>query len=343
MAESPNVYRIGVVGLGEHGSRHAADAMRTDGVGLAAIAEVDDGRRRAAGEEFDVAESARYADTGAMLADARLDAVVIASPPAFHCDQIVAALEAGLHVCCEKPLVVTAEAARDVAERVAAGSEVLLVGYQRHWNPGYVAARERWHRAGHEPRFATGELVQDWRHHFDSGSDWRTDPEVAGYGHLFSVGTHVLESMLWATGLGPASVSAEMAFFDDDRPVGERRIDQQASLSIRFQNGATATMADCATATAHREHLHVWDDDGGAALEARHWEPPRLSVVDADGTERTPDLDYEGVPSTIETFVASIETGDPPATAEDALRVTALLEAAYESAQTGERVDVELE
>lgn len=337
------MHRIGIVGMGDHGFRLAASAVEAERATLVAIAEVDGERRRTAGEAHDVPAADRYADAEAMIDGASLDGVVIATPPTFHHDQIVAALEAGLHVCCEKPLVGTTGAARDVAERVAAGSEVLLVGYQRHWNPGYVAARERWHGTGREPHFATGELVQDWSHHFDAGSNWRTDPEVAGRGHLFSVGTHVLESMLWATGLTPASVSAEMEFFDAERPIGERRIDAQASLSIRFASGATATMADCATASTHREHLHVWDEEGGVALHGAEWGAPRLSVIDADGTQRTPDLDYDAAPSTVEAFVEAIETGDPPATAEDALRVTALLEAAYESARTGERVDVELE
>jgi len=336
------VYRIGIAGLGEHGSRHAADALAVDDAVLAAIAEVDDDRRRTAGEEFGVPPAERYADAAALIDEGSLDAVVVASPPAFHRDQILAALDAGLDVCCEKPLVVSTAEAREVADRVGRGPETLLVGYQRHWNPGYVAARDRWRDADREPHFATGELTQDWTHHFESRVNWRTDPEIAGYGHLFSVGTHVLEAMLWATGLSPTAVAAEMEFADDHRPVGERSIDAQASLTIRFENGATATMADCATATAHREHLHVWDEDGGAFLEARNWESPRLSVVDGGDTERTPDLDYDGAPSTVETFVDAIETGDPPATARDALRVTALLEAAYESARTGERVAVEL-
>lgn len=341
------MYRIGVVGVGDHGTRLAADAATTNGVDVVALAEVDEERRHATGEAHGVPESARYGAAATMIDGASLDAVVIASPPAFHHEQIVAALDAGLHVCCEKPLVVTAAAARDVAERVDAGSEVLLVGYQRHWNPGYVAARERWHGSDLVPQFASGELVQDWTHHFASGTDWRTDPEVAGRGHLFGVGTHVLESMLWTTGLVPESVSAEMDFFDgggadDGRRRGEPCIDTQSSLSIRFESGATATMADCATATAHREHLHVWDHDGGVVLEARNWESPRLTLVDVDGTERTPDLDHGAAPSTMEVFVEGIETGEPAATAADALRVTALLEAAYESARTGERVAVEV-
>ena len=327
---------LGFGGIGRHLAREVDD--HPDGE-LAAVVDVDPDNLAEAGEAFGVDEGARFADEEAMYAGtADLDAVIVATPPAFHYDSVERAFERGLDVLCEKPVVMDLAEARDLCDLVESTGRTLMAGYQRHLNPGFVEAYERWHEGGREPTFLTGSLTQDWRHHFERGTNWRTDPDVGGGGHLFSVGTHVVESVLWATGLTPEAVTAEMSFHDD-----EERVDTRAALTVRFENGAVASLGDSATAPATREHVHVWDDDGAVYLEGRDWGRRELTVLDADGEDVTPPVDYDATPTKFEAFVEAVETGeDPPATARDALRVTALLEAAYESARTGERAAVDL-
>lgn len=327
---------LGAGGIGTHLAREVS--AHPDGT-IAAVVDVNEDALDDLAAEHDLDESVLFTDESVMYEATDLDAVIIATPPAFHDDQIDAAFERDLHVLCEKPVVVERAAAERLHERVADSELVFMAGYQRHLNPGFVAAYERYHEAGYEPTFMTGELTQDWRHHFESGTNWRTDPEIGGRGHLFSVGTHVLESVLWLTGLTPTAVSAEMEFHDD-----EQYIDTKSSLTVRFENGAVASFADSAVASATREHIHVWDDEGAVYLEGVDWGQRELTLVESDGSERVPDLAYDDAPSKFAAFAAAIESGEePPATAEDVLVVTALLDAAYESARTGERVAVDLE
>ena len=331
------MFRTGLIGVGGIGAHLAREVVSHPDGRLDAAVDVNPDNLRRAGEEFGVDEAALYEDEAEMYEERDLDVVIIATPPGFHYEQIRAALDRDLHVLCEKPVVVDTEEARDVRDRVESSSSVLMAGYQRHLNPGFVAARERWREGDPEPTFVTGELTQDWTDHFEAGTNWRLDPDIGGGGHLFSVGTHVVESVLWMTGLTPATVSADMTFYDDDE-----RIDQQSSLTVRFENGATASFADTAVVPATREHIHVWDDEGAVYLDGENWERRTLTLLDEEGEEHVPDLDYDGAPTKFEALVEAIETGtEPPATAEDALRVTALLEAAYESARTGRRVAVE--
>lgn len=333
------MFRTGIIGMGGIGVHLGREVVEHPNTTIEAVVDVNEENLRRATDEFGVDESACYTDESEMYAEHDLDAVILATPPAFHYDQILEAFDRDLHVLCEKPVVVDLAEAREVAERTAAGPNVLMAGYQRHLNPGFVAARERWQESDREPTFITGELTQDWTHHFERGTNWRTDPEIGGGGHLFSVGTHVVESILWMTGLTPESVSAEMEFYDD-----ERKIDMQSSLNVRFDNGAVASLADSAVTPATREHVHIWDDDGAVYLDGENWGRRRLTLLDEDGAETEPDLAYDEAPTKVAAFVDAIETGtEPPATATDALRVTALLEAAYESARTNERVAVDLE
>jgi predicted dehydrogenase len=203
--------------------------------------------------------------------------------------------------------------AERLRDRVDGSDLAFMAGYQRHLSPAYVAVRERYADGDHEPSHVVGDLTQDWTHHFESGADWRTDPEVGGRGHLFSVGTHVVESVLWATGLTPTAVSAEMEF------------------------------ADSAVAPVTREHVHFWDADGALYVDAEDWGDQRLTMVEAGSTERRHAAGEGTRRDKFAAFVDAVETGeDPPATAGDVYRVTALLDAAYESARTGERVAVRL-
>ncbi|SFL33776.1 Predicted dehydrogenase [Halogranum rubrum] len=332
------MFRTGIIGMGGIGY-HLANEVRAHSNGvIEAVVDVNTDNLSRASEEFDVDESSLYTDEAAMYAEESLDVVIIATPPGFHFDQIREAFDRGLHVLCEKPVVVDVEEARQVAQWVRDESNVLMAGYQRHLNPSFVAARRRWQDSDLEPTFITGSLTQDWRHHYDRGTNWRMDPEVGGGGHLFSVGTHVVESVLWLTGLTPVSVTAQMEFDDDDQ-----RIDKRSAMTVTFDNGAIAAFGDSGIAPGTMEHIHLWDEEGGVYLEGEGWEPRELSLVDEDGQRTWPEVDDAATQTKFEALVEAIETGsEPPATAEDALRVTALLEAAYEAARTGTTVDVTL-
>ncbi|WP_123537666.1 Gfo/Idh/MocA family protein [Halosimplex salinum] len=331
--------RTAIIGTGGIGTHLAREVREHPEGQIAAAVDVNEDALADLAAEHDLDESVLYTDEAEMYETTDLDAVIVATPPAFHDDQIHEAFDRGLHVLCEKPVVIEQAAAQRLRDRVAESDLVFMAGYQRHLNPGFVAAYDRYHDEGQEPTFMTGELTQDWTGHFERGTNWRVDPDIGGRGHLFSVGTHVLESVLWLSGLTPTAVSAEMDFYDD-----EQYIDTKSSLTVRFENGAVASFADSAVAPATREHIHVWDDEGAMYLEGVDWGQRHLTVVDADGSERTPELAYDEAPSKFAAFAEAIETGDePPATAEDVLVVTALLDAAYESARTGERVTVDLE
>lgn len=119
------------------------------------------------------------------------------------------------------------------------------------------------------------------------------------------------------------------------------RIDRCAHLDVRFENGATGTFAFHGDAPSIREHVHVWDDAGAIHLEGTQWGSRDVLEIDAEAGEYAPYVDARGGPSRADAFLESVRAGtDPPATARDALRVTALTDAAYEAARTGTRVDV---
>src|ERR1700742_3974594 len=106
--KDPRRVRIGVLGAGQIAqAAHFESCAKARNAELAAICDVADDLR----ERMAIAHGARksYADYDAMLADPKIDAVIIATADAFHVPASIRALEAGKHVLCEKPVGVTVE------------------------------------------------------------------------------------------------------------------------------------------------------------------------------------------------------------------------------------------
>ena len=325
--------RVGVVGLGYIGTFVGGQLHRHPGATVTAVCDLDEEIRADVGARFGVDADRRYAAHDRMFAEAPLDAVLIGTPHTLHYEQVIDALEADLHVYCDKPLTTDLEQARDLVARDDRSDRTLMVGYQRHLQRAFQRARSRWDDGG-EPTWLTASITQGWIE--DSLETWRLEPSLSGGGFLYDTGSHVLDAVLWTTGLEPVSVAASMDFHDD-----ERRIDRRAHLDVAFESGATGTFSFDGDAAAVREHIHLWDEDGAVYLEGKEWGSREVTYVEADSAEYVPYDDHRAERSRGDAFVESVRDGrEPPATARDALRVTALTEAAYEAARTGDRVTV---
>jgi predicted dehydrogenase len=337
--DAGSMLRLGCVGLGDLGRLELGLLDALPDVDVVAGADPDGtARRRAAADRDADGDLATYESWEAMLDRERLDAVSVATPHALHHEQVAAALDRGLHVHVEKPLVTDLADARDLLAR-AGDDRVLAVGYQRHFDPRFRELR-RLLDAGRigTPHMAVGHLEQFW---IESNRDrWRGDPDLAGGGQLFDSGSHLLDAVLWCLRATPRSVAATV-----DRR-GER-VDVNAALSATLDRGGDRVTASLGvsgagvTAPDTGESLRVLGTDGAVAFDGE-----TLEVTEGGTTyAATPhDPGFEALTrAKLRNFVAAVRGEEPleiPAT--DALKVTALTGAAYESAATGRRVDVDL-
>lgn len=126
--------RMGLIGAGTMGGWYARVIKEYDGAELAAVCDLDKKRAKALCDEWGGKD---YTDFREMLAKEKLDAVAVATPDRFHREPVIACLESGKHVLCEKPLATTLEDGLAMKEAVRRSGKQLMVNFgNRHRTRG---------------------------------------------------------------------------------------------------------------------------------------------------------------------------------------------------------------
>lgn len=254
--------RIAMVGHGFMGAAHS-QAWRTAprffdlGVEpeMAVIVGRDPERTEAARVQYGWQSAST--DWRAVVADPDIDVVDIVSPGSSHVEIAIAALEAGKHVLCEKPLANTVEQAEAMTAAAAAARAHgvrAMVGFSYRRVPAIAVAR----RLVQDGRIGTVRQVralylQDWLADEDGPMTWRLDKELAGSGALGDIGAHAIDLVEYVTGASLATVSGTLETFVTERPLmaegvglsgtasserGQVTVDDAAFFTARLGGGA---------------------------------------------------------------------------------------------------------
>lgn len=268
----------GVVGTGFIGAVHV-DALRRLGVDVAGVA--GSSPERAAAKAL----APVYDSYDALLADDRIDVVHVTTPNHLHFTQVKAALAAGKHVVCEKPLAVTSEESRELVELAERAGLVNCTNFHNRFYPLVQEMRER---------VRTGELGEVWAVHGGYLQDWlarptdwnwRLEAEKAGaLRAVGDIGSHWLDTAQFVTGLRVVEVLADLGTIHEarQRPVGEVEtfagtgegateevaIDTEdvAHLLLRFENGARGALVVSQVALGRKNSLRIEVDGAAQAL-----------------------------------------------------------------------------
>jgi myo-inositol 2-dehydrogenase/D-chiro-inositol 1-dehydrogenase len=223
---------VGLVGVGRMGSFHAETlAHRIPGTRLAAVADPAPGVAERLADRLHCPKP--LTDVGELLADPELDAVVIATPAGTHADLVEAAARAGKAIYCEKPMAVTlADADRALAAVERAGVP-LQIGFNRRYDRGFRAARDRISAGG----IGTPQLLRSL-----TRDPALADPAAIPPWTIFlETLIHDFDALRW---LNPGAEPVEVFAMADAlvRPdFKDRGLLDTAVVTIRFDNGAIAT------------------------------------------------------------------------------------------------------
>lgn len=288
---------VGLIGTGFIGRTHAmayraAPAVFPDlpPVRLVAVADQNRDHAEAAARRFGF-ESATE-DWTRLLADPAIDIVAIATPNHLHKDMALAALAAGKHVHCEKPLATAIDDAAAMAAAAASHpGQRTLVGYNYLCNP-LIAEARRLIAAGRigTPVHFRGTHVEDYMADPDVPFSWRCDRRLAGLGALGDVGSHIVAMADYL--LGPvAEVSADAVTVVTERRQTDgtmRRVenDDQAQCLVRFHSGATGTLEASRVAVGRKMGLafEITGRTGAIAFDQERMNEIRLYESGGDAT-----------------------------------------------------------
>jgi len=180
---------------------------------------------------------ARYTNWESMLeAQAnQLDAVYISSPHAFHAQQAVTSLNAGLDVLLEKPMVMSVEEAEDVNEAQDVNGNVLVVAYQGGLSPLVHQLREDVASKTYgELTSISATIWEEWATKY-SGGHWKQQPEISGGGFMFDTGAHMMNTVSMVCNADFERIAA----FMDQRSCA---VDAVSTAIGRLTNGTLFTL-----------------------------------------------------------------------------------------------------
>ncbi|HXH62476.1 MAG TPA: Gfo/Idh/MocA family oxidoreductase [Fimbriimonadaceae bacterium] len=315
--------RLGLVGCGGFMRHRLKQSLCLPEVEVVGMADVAPDQMVETKEKYpEVKDVPEYPSMESMLKAGGLDAVLLATPHKFHCEQVVMGFGAGLHVLVEKPLSCSiAEAQRCIEARDKSG-KVGAVSYQRHGLPEFQWIRNKIASQEYGKLLAIGSMLcQDWKK-FTTGT-WRQVPDISQGGMLNDSGSHIFDIMLWTTGLRPKTVSCILR--DRGTPV-----EVDSVTSVDFEGGAIASVCVMGEApTWHERHVVTFE---GAILT---WTDNVLEVQPRDGEKQTIG-DWPEATTPDKNFVDSIlGRAKPLAPFECGMDVVRITQAAYASAGNG--------
>ncbi|RLC68221.1 MAG: gfo/Idh/MocA family oxidoreductase [Chloroflexi bacterium] len=296
-----NVIRAAVIGTGFIGPAHV-EALRRLGIEVTGIAGSSPERARPKAEALNIPRV--YADWRELVADPEVDVVHIATPNHLHYPMTRAAIEAGKHVVCEKPLAMNSQESAQLLRLAEKAGVVHAVNYNIRFYPLCQEARARVARGdlGHV-YIIRGSYLQDWLF-YETDWNWRLEPELGGsLRAVADIGTHWMDLTGFITGLKVEAVWADFHTFIPVRKKPTKPIDtfagkelkpedyveqaihteDYATVLLAYEGGARGVMTVSQVSAGRKNRLAFEIDGAKLALAWNSERPNELWIGHRDG------------------------------------------------------------
>jgi predicted dehydrogenase len=346
--------KVGVIGAGVIFQFAHAEALKNHPeVELVAICDIDSDKAAAAAEKHQIPHI--FTDYRELIASGGIDAIDICTPNLFHSEMAVAALDAGLHVFCEKPDAVNLEEAMKMAETAAASGKILMVMRNNRFRPASQFIK-RWSDAGNMGEIYAGRCGWIRRRGIPGKGGWFTTRELSGGGPLIDLGVHFIDLALWFMG-NPRPVSvvgstytkfanneisnSEHSKFGQRVESGIFDVEDLAMGFIRFDNGASLQI-ECSWASNIEEDTNFVELRGTkAGVSFRNGDVSVFSEMEGTLVDIKPRLgkDTGGHAENLSHFIDVVQgRRDPVFSIGQGVDLMKILAAIYESARSGMEV-----
>ncbi|ULO06616.1 Gfo/Idh/MocA family oxidoreductase [Paenibacillus sp. 19GGS1-52] len=353
-------YRIGIIGCGGIANgKHLPSLSKLKNVQLVAFCDIVVERAEEAAKKYDSTEAKVYADYTELLQDTSIDIVHVLTPNISHAEISIAALEAGKHVMCEKPMAKSAAEAKSMVEAAKRTGKKLTIGYNNRFREDSLYLKKLC-EAGElgSIYFAKAHAIRR-----RAVPTWGVflDEEKQGGGPLIDIGTHALDLTLWmmdnyqpkvVLGTTHHELSQKENAANAWGPWDPKQftVEDSAFGMIVMENGATimlesswalnsldvdeakCSLSGTAAGADMKNGLRI-NGEAHSRLYTKEIELSAGGVAFYEGIEESaPDIEMRK-------WIEAIEQDkEPVVTPEQAYVVSQILEALYESARTGKAV-----
>ena len=320
--------KIGLMGAGQVGQKHAAAIKRLPGAELAVVADLNQDRARRAASGCGAEVVADYEQVLVM----DLDAVINALPHHLHHRSSVAAARLNLHMLLEKPICLELMKAREIARLFRQRNLKLMIGYVHRFRQEMLDAKALIDsRKLGDVTVAVDDFVAP------SGPDvpeWVWEREKAGGGILMYGGIHGIDRLLWFFGSPARRVYTVTRTY-----TGLSDVEDGLVASIEFENGGVASIAHNAP---RYSSLRGWRTKLLGTVGTLEVNQGRSLTFSSDSVHFSRTYErYDHFGRQLKEFVAAIEEDrDPWISSDDGIRSLAVVLAMYESSQTREPVEL---
>jgi predicted dehydrogenase len=357
--------RAGVIGLGWAGQQHLAGYADAADVDLTALAGMETDALQQLGAAYGIPDDHCYTDWRNLIDHEQPDVLSIATPTTLHAPIAVAALDAGMHVLCEKPMAENADTARLMVEAAERNDRVLDVSFN-HRRRGHVQVLKKMIDAGVLGKIYYAKVGWLRREGIPGLGSWFTRRAISGGGPLMDLGVHMLDIALYLLDeprvravtaatyaeFGPRGKGSSFSPFMRKTGVepGAFDVEDLSTAFVRLQGGGTLLLESSWAQWIPKDHCYVmlYGSEGGASIE---WGAPgdpdrRLNIW----TEK------EGVPATLHPnvppdgqhaecvldFIAKVRSGDyTNHRGKQALARAVVIDACYVSAEKGIEISLD--
>lgn len=346
--------KIGIIGTGSISKEHIQGYLKNPNVELYAFCDLNEERVKMMAEKYDVKNV--FTDMNEMLKLEELDAVSVCTWNSAHAPCTIAALNAGKHVLCEKPMSVSAEDAKSMKEAAEKNGKLLMIGFVRRYGNDCEILKE----------FIETDYFGDiyyakatYLRRLGNPGGWFGEKAYSGGGPLIDLGVHVIDLVKYLLG-NPKPVSVYGATFkklnNRNNIKGKVRyksasatdndicdVEDLATALIRFDNGAVLSIETSFSLNTKKNEgkIELFGTKGGAMLDPELEMYTEINDYMADvKLDAVTALDFEGLfANEINSFVSCITDGTPcKSPAQDGIDIMTILDAIYKSAETGHEV-----
>jgi predicted dehydrogenase len=349
--------KIAIIGVGNISRHHIAGYQANENCEIYAFCDINEDRLKYMGKQYNVTKL--YTDRDQMFAECpEIDAVSVCTWNCAHAECTIAALNAGKHVICEKPMAMNEQEANAMKEAAEKNNKLLMIGFVRRYGNDCAVVKD-FVDAGDFGDIYYAKTT--YLRRAGSPGGWFGNKALSGGGPLIDLGVHVIDLARYVAG-NPKPVSVYGATF---KKLGSRKelkgktgyvsstvtdkdifdVEDMVTALIRFDNGLVLSVEASFSLNIKKDvgTIELFGTKAGATLS------PELEIfTDRNGYLTNVSFDcptalsFDGLFKTeINHFVDCIIDGIPcKSPAEDGVIIMKILDAIYKSAETGHEVEI---